>query len=83
MYSTRYCSQIVMKLGFYGQIFFFLKKNSSIRYHGNPSGANRVFLCGRTDGRTDTTKPVVAFRSFANAPQKRVHGAGFQNRVIC
>ena len=24
----------------------------------------------RTDGRTDMTKPIVAFRSFANAPNK-------------
>jgi len=24
---------------------------------------------GRTDGQTDTMKPVVAFRSFANAPK--------------
>ena len=23
----------------------------------------------RTDGRTDMTKPIVAFRSFANAPK--------------
>jgi hypothetical protein len=26
---------------------------------------------GRTDGRTDMTKLIVAFRNFANAPKNR------------
>ena len=29
----------------------------------------------RTDGRTDMTKLIVAFRNFANAPKKIVHSA--------
>jgi len=27
---------------------------------------------GRTDGQTDMTKLIVAFRNFVNAPKKRV-----------
>jgi len=35
-------------------------------------GAELVRADGRTDIRTDTTKLPVAFRNFANAPNKRV-----------
>jgi hypothetical protein len=29
-----------------------------------------VFPCGQTDGQTDMTMPIVAFRSFVKAPKK-------------
>jgi hypothetical protein len=29
----------------------------------------RVVLCGQTDGQTDMLKLIVAFRTFANAPE--------------
>jgi len=42
----------------------------------HPVGAELLHAVGRTDGRTDRqtdmTKLIVAFRSFANAPQ--MHG---------
>ena len=51
-----------MKLDFSRQIF---EKYSYIRYeNGELSYSMRV------DGRTDMTKPIVAFRSLANASNK-------------
>jgi len=37
-----------------------------LRYHENPSSGSRVVPWG---GRTDMTKLIAAFRSFANAPE--------------
>ena len=40
-------------------------------FHANPSSASRVVPCGRTDGPTDMKKKlIIAFRSFAKAPNK-------------
>ena len=50
MYSTRYSCQILMTLEFSRQIF---EKYPITKFYGNPSGRNRVVLCGRRDGRTD------------------------------
>jgi hypothetical protein len=36
-----------------------------------PVGAEFV-LCGRTDGRADMTKPIVAFGDFATAPKNDI-----------
>jgi hypothetical protein len=47
------------------QIF---EKYSHIQFHENPPSEFRVVACRRTDRRTDMTKLIVAFRSFANAP---------------
>jgi len=55
-----------MKLEFSGQIF---EKFSNIKFHENPSSGRRVVPCGQTDGRTDLTKLIVAFRCCANAPK--------------
>jgi len=56
-----------------GTIF---EKYTNIKFHANPLGWNRVLLCGWTDGRTDRrtdmTKPIVAFRNFVNARKKTV-----------
>jgi hypothetical protein len=62
MQSTRYSSQIIMKLEFSRQI---LEKESSITFHENPSSGSRVVPCGKTD----TTKLIAAFRNFTNAPE--------------
>ena len=35
----------------------------------NKVGAELFLADGRTDGKTDTMKPVVAFRNFAKAPK--------------
>jgi len=49
---------------------FFLKYSNTI-FHENPSSGSRVFPCRQTDGRAEMTKPIVAFRNFANAPKNR------------
>jgi hypothetical protein len=36
-------------------------------------GAELFHADGRTDGRTDTTKLMVAFRNFPNAPKDVVY----------
>jgi hypothetical protein len=50
-----------MKLQFYSN---FVSNN---KFHDNPLSRSRVVVCGQMDGRTDMTKLVVTFRSFANA----------------
>ena len=57
-----------MKLKLSRQIF---EKSLNIKFHQNPSSGSRDVLCGRigTDGQTDMTKLIVAFRNFANAPK--------------
>jgi hypothetical protein len=52
-----------MKLEFSRQIF---EKYSDIKFHENPFSGSRVVPCGLTD----MTKLTVAFRNFANAPEK-------------
>jgi hypothetical protein len=48
----------------------YLEKYSNITFHENQSCGNRIVPCGRTDGWTDMTKLIVAFRNFANAPKE-------------
>jgi hypothetical protein len=55
-----------MKLGFSGQSF---QKYSITKVYENPSIESRVVSFGWTDGRTDMTMPIVAFRNFANLPK--------------
>jgi hypothetical protein len=62
-----YSCQIWKKHEFYWQIF---EKYSNITLHENPLCGRRVVRCGREDGQTDTTKLILAFRNFSNAPKK-------------
>jgi hypothetical protein len=48
----------------------FQKKISNIKFHEKPSSGSRVVPYGLTDGRTDVTKLIIAFHSFANAPKR-------------
>ena len=68
MWSTLYSCPILMKLKFSPQ---FVEKYSYITFHENPSNGSWVVPCGRTDGRTDVTKLIVAFRNFAEAPNNK------------
>jgi len=64
---SRYSCHILMKLEFSWQIF---EKYSNIEFRGNRSSGSRVVPCGRTDRRTEMTKIVVNFISFAKASKK-------------
>jgi hypothetical protein len=55
-----------MKLEFSRQIF---EKYSSTKFNEKSSSGGRGVPCGRTDGHTDTTALIVAFRNFGNAPE--------------
>jgi hypothetical protein len=37
-----------------------------------PLGAELFYVDGRTDGQTDMTRLVVAFRNFANTPKNKL-----------
>jgi hypothetical protein len=58
--------KILMKFGFCREI---LEKSSNIKLPENPPSESRVVPWVPTDGRTDITKVIVAFRNFANAPE--------------
>ena len=60
-----------MKFEFSQQIF---EKVPNIKFHQNPSNGSRVVACGQTDGQTGMTKLIVAFNSFANAPENGDEG---------
>jgi len=60
-----------MTLEFSRQIF----QNSNIKFYENPSSGSRAVPFGQTVGRRDITKLTVAFRNFANAPNKPSHGS--------
>jgi len=55
-----------------------LENISNIKFHENPSNGNRVVPCGQRDRQTHgwidrethMTKLIVAFRNFANSPNK-------------
>ena len=49
----------------------FSKNTYNIKFHENPSSGSRFVPRRQTDGETDMTKLIVAFRSFVNAPNKR------------
>ena len=57
---------ILMKPEFSGQIFEKYPKN---KFHEMPYSGSRLVPCGKTEGRTSTTKLIVSFRNFANAPK--------------
>jgi len=61
--KDRYSCQILMKLEFSRQIF---EKHSNIKFREHPSNGGPSCTM-RTDGRTDTRKPIVAFRNFVKA----------------
>jgi hypothetical protein len=67
MQSTRYFCRILMKLEFSQRL---LEKSSNIKFYQSPSSGSRLIAFGRTnrqtEGLTDMTKIIVAFRNFVN-----------------
>jgi len=60
----------------------FFKKYSNIKFNKNPCSGSRVVLCGQKD----TTKTIVAFRNFANAPntqQSNLRQFNTEKEVSC
>jgi hypothetical protein len=55
-----------MKLEFPRQVF---EESLNIKFHQKPLSGSRVIPYRQTDGRTNMTKLIVAFRNFANAPK--------------
>jgi hypothetical protein len=47
-----------------------------------PVGAELVHADGRTEGRTDTTKLLVAFRNLANAPETQSVNAAYRKKLL-
>jgi hypothetical protein len=76
MWSTRCSCQNIMKLQFSLQVFLKKKKKSNSKLHKNSSSLSRVVLCGETD----STKLIVAFRNFANAPKSGQYA--FRNGLV-
>jgi hypothetical protein len=66
MFSTNYSCQILIKHEFNRP---FLEKYSNAICHENPTSGSRVIPRGKTDGQTDMTKIILAFRNFAKAPK--------------
>ena len=55
----------------FNQFFdIFSKQSSKVKFHGSPSSGSPGVQFGWQDGRIDMTELTVAFRSFANAPNK-------------
>ena len=69
MQSTRYSCQISMKLEF--SLSRFSKNTQMSNFMNMRPVAGELF---RADGRTDMTRLIVAFRSFANAPNNALYG---------
>ena len=76
MKNTGFACQILITLEFYLPIF---EKYSNIIYHEDPSAGSRFIPCGRTD----TTKLVVAVRSFTSASLKRFNLLNPELNPIC
>jgi hypothetical protein len=68
-----------MELEFFSKDFW---KHQNIKFHENPSSGSRVVPCGRTDGQSDMTKLIFAFRDFSNTPKNIFGGKGSQAPYI-
>ena len=49
-----------------------LEKSSNIIFRENPVSGSRAVRCGQTDGQTDMTKLIVAFRNVARTHLKNL-----------
>jgi hypothetical protein len=69
MLSARYTCPVVKEFEFAGQIF---EKYWNIKFNDNPSSGRWVVTCGLTDGQTDVTTLMAAFRNFAKAIKNKI-----------
>jgi hypothetical protein len=69
IYNVRDFCPILTTLWFSRQIFI---KVPSAKFRQNQSSGSRADSCGQTDGRTDMTKVIVAFREHANSPENKM-----------
>jgi hypothetical protein len=58
-----------MELEYSQQIF---EESSNIKFHENLYSQSRVVPCGWADRRTNMTKLIAAFRTFTNAPKRKI-----------
>jgi hypothetical protein len=65
MKSSHYSLQILMKVQFSRQS---VDKSRYTKFYQNLPCVRRVVACGLTDGQTDMTNLIVAFRNFTDAP---------------
>ena len=68
----QFSCQILVKIEISQEFLNRFSKN--IKFHENTSSVSRVFPCVWTDGQTDMTKLIVAFRNIANAFKKSFFG---------
>ena len=66
MQIARYTCPTLIKFEFSRPFF---ENYSNTKFHDNSYSGSRVVSCGQTDGPTDMTKVIVAFRNFANTPK--------------
>jgi len=55
-------------------------KHRNIKFHENPSSGSRVVPCGRTDGQSDMTKIILAFRNFLNT--LKIYFGGKESQAV-
>jgi hypothetical protein len=74
MYSDLHVTHPLYLSDFNGAWIFStdFRKITNIKFHENPSSGNRVVPRVQTDGWTDMTKLIFAFRNFANALEKEM-----------
>ena len=65
MESTRYSCQILIKIGFFRQIFEKSRTSNSIKIR--PVEADLFHAYRQTDGQAGMTKKIVDFRNFSKA----------------
>ena len=91
LYTYLYHHIVVLDKYIHSNLVYYNKHNeddepydSDMEFSEKPSIGSRVVPCGRTGGQGDVTRLIVAFRNFANAPNKNEHYmTGRDDTAIC